>query len=139
MATRKEWRDEVNTWFNRTQMNRGNGINFFFEKESDLSEEELSTNMAAASSSNPMYKEYTIFARDTWLKKAKKRDLDEYACHEVVHCVTSPLFDLIKTIVDDLPETKAKVYREWAKRENEEITTHLTDILVNEAKTWRKN
>ncbi|KKM16385.1 hypothetical protein LCGC14_1686350 [marine sediment metagenome] len=137
MATRKEWREEGNKWLERTRIANGHTTEYVFSKEKDLDEEDRESGLTASSSSQSEYRIHTIYVRDKWLKKIKKEDIPEYICHEVVHLVTAPLHSFIKTVIDELPKNKQGTYKEWLRRENEEVTTHLTDILVNKAKTWR--
>ncbi len=59
--------------------------------------------------------------------------------NEVVHCLLSPVKSLANSIIKELPKNKQSTYKRWLTAEGEKLTTHLTDIMVNEAKTWRNN
>ena len=56
-------------------------------------------------------------------------DLDETACHEVLHAVMAPLVEFLDRVLDELPAKKQDTFIAWRNREVEEVTTHLTTAV----------
>ena len=129
MATKKQWTNEFNMWLKRFNMVNGYAISFEFIKQKDVPSQGPNFQYAATTSSIPEYKEHGITVNKDWLEETSLTGMKETACHEAIHLVTSPLHSIIMRVIEELPKTKQDIYRDWYRREDEEVTTHLTSIL----------
>ena len=77
------------------------------------------------------YKLITVVGDRAQITKMGDEELDDIACHEIVHAVVAPVGELLSTVIDELPAGKRSVYYDWKKRETETVTTHITNVMQN--------
>ena len=56
-------------------------------------------------------------------------DLDDLACHEVMHSVIGPVAELLDEVITALPAEQRQTYNDWRNREVEGVTSHLTGVV----------
>ena len=136
MATKKQWLASIQKWVERFGLAKDHKVEHEFVDKADLTKRGANVLYAASVSSLPEYKDHLVDVGLPWLHMTDKDDINKVSCHEAVHMVTSPTYSLAHSIIDELPVGKRDVYREWWKRENEEVTTQLTNILLR-VKEWK--
>lgn len=72
------------------------------------------------------YRSIRVTGDKKTISEMSDADLDETACHEIIHAVLAPLVELLDLIIDELPSHKRNTFVAWRNRESEEVTTHLT-------------
>ena len=83
------------------------------------------------------YKSFLVKADREILADATEEELDEHACHEMVHVVLEPMKDVAESLLKNLPASKRSGYVDWLARENEGVTEHLTKVLRSIVKKRR--
>lgn len=92
---------------------------------------EFATDNDAACSAQPEYRLATVYINPEVITKD---DIEEIVCHELLHCYVEALSTVAETLAK---KDSAKL--EWVRREEENLTNRLTDILVGAyAKPKRK-
>ena len=84
---------------------------------------------AAKMESQARYRSIKIIGDEKVIDNLDDEDLDETACHEVVHGVMAPLVEFLDLVLDELPAKKQDTFIAWRNREVEEVTTHLTTTV----------
>ncbi len=72
-----------------------------------------------------------LAAKRSAVESKSDAELDELACHEMLHVVLSPITDFVETFLDDFPAEKKKVLEKWWDRTNERVTEHLTRVIFH--------
>jgi hypothetical protein len=93
--------------------------------------------IAGEMDAKPRYKTMLVMVSRPWLESAKAADIEDTACHEVVHAVLAPLQDVAKAMLKRLSREERRGFEEWLDKENESVTTHFEHILRREAR-WPK-
>ncbi len=138
MATEKQWVSSFCTWLKRFDMDKGYQVRFYFNDTGEVKIHGSSYLYQAGTTSLPEYRDHEVNVNKSWLHGSSHEEMDETACHEAIHLITSQTHHLAETIIAELPKAKQEVYFDWYRRENEEVTTHLTSVLVFKAKGWNK-
>lgn len=139
MATEKQWVKNFSTWLKRFYMDKGHQVTYDFSGSQSVEIHGTLMQYQAGTTSLPEYKDHDVKINNEWLYKATQDEMNETACHEAIHLVTSPLHSLTEAIIDELPKAKQAVYIDWYRNTNEAVTTHLTNILICKAKEWDNN
>ncbi len=84
---------------------------------------------SAKMESQARYRSIKIIGDEKVISKMNDEDLDETACHEVVHATMAPLVEFLDRVLDELPAKKQDTFIAWRNREVEEVTTHLTTTV----------
>ncbi len=79
--------------------------------------------------SQARYRAIRIIGDEKVIGSLEDEDLDETACHEVVHATMAPLVEFLDRVLDELPAKKQDTFIAWRNREVEEVTTHLTTTV----------
>jgi hypothetical protein len=75
------------------------------------------------------YKSFLVKADREIVAEATDEELDEHACHEMIHVVLEPMKDVTESLLTQLPASRRAGYVDWLSRENEGVTEHLTKVL----------
>ena len=137
MATQKQWLTSIKKWIKLFGLSEDHKIQHEFVDKARLIKRGTDVLYAAGVNSLPEYKDHFIDVGLPWLHGTDEADIKRVSCHEAVHMVTSPTHSLARTIIDELPASKQDIYKEWWTRENEEVTTQLTNIMLR-AKEWKE-
>ena len=118
-------------WY-KTLALHGNKIKYGFWQNLVSSKENSAGNFerAAESVCYPEYLDHRITVNEGWLKCTDQEELDETICHEMLHIVTAPLWDLGNKIIGELPSQKKAIYEDWFTTENEKAISKLTEIIT---------
>lgn len=119
-------------------MDEGYQVRFFFNEENEVDIHGTSYKYQAGTTSNPEYRDHEVVISKDWLRGASLQEMNETACHEAIHLITSQTHNLAEIIIGELPKAKQDVYFGWYRRENEEVTSNLTNILMFKTKEWNK-
>ncbi len=84
---------------------------------------------SAKMESQARYRSMRIIGDEKAINEMDDEDLDETACHEVVHATMAPLVEFLDRVLDELPAKKQDTFIAWRNREVEEVTTHLTTTV----------
>jgi hypothetical protein len=136
MATQKQWLKSIRKWIERFGLSKDHRVRHEFVNDEAIKKRGMDVRYAAGTNSLPEYKDHYVDVGLPWLHGTNSNRINEISCHEAVHMVTSPTHALAMTLLDELPKTKQEVYREWWHRENEEVTTQLTNIILR-SKEWK--
>lgn len=74
------------------------------------------------------YKLITITGDEESIRTMNDREIDELACHEIMHIILDPLHELLLEVISKLPKAKHEPYTNWLTRELESTNTHLTNV-----------
>ena len=95
----------------------------------DLIDENSDERRSAKMESQARYRSIRIIGDEKVIGNLNDEDLDETACHEVVHATMAPLVEFLDRVLDELPTKKQDTFIAWRNREVEEVTTHLTTTV----------
>ena len=95
----------------------------------DLIDENSDERRSAKMESQARYRSIKIIGDEKVIGSLDDEDLDETACHEVVHATMAPLVEFLDRVLDELPAKKQNTFIAWRNREVEEVTTHLTTTV----------
>jgi predicted metal-dependent hydrolase len=132
LVTKKELKAITNKWHKRLGVQE-NEIHYKFQNElegSGSNRNSGAANSSAMTTSWPEYRYFEIDISNSWLKRANIKEVEATICHELVHVLTSQTYDLAHSIIRELPKTKQDIYTDWFRRENEEVTTSITNVLI---------
>ena len=95
----------------------------------DLIDENSDERRSAKMKSQARYRSIKIIGDEEVIGNLDDEDLDETACHEVVHATMAPLVEFLDRVLEELPAKKQDTFIAWRNREVEEVTTHLTTTV----------
>jgi len=95
----------------------------------DLTDKNSDERRVAKMESQARYRAIRIIGDEKVIGNLDDEDLDETACHEVVHATMAPLVEFLDRVLDELPAKKQDTFIAWRNREVEEVTTHLTTTV----------
>lgn len=84
---------------------------------------------AARCENEPRYKK-VYFSINKWhLDSTNDNDLDETACHEVIHQIIGPLNDVAYEVINSMPKSKQEGWHKYRIYQMEFVTSHLTNVI----------
>ncbi|KKN08407.1 hypothetical protein LCGC14_1057050 [marine sediment metagenome] len=83
------------------------------------------------------YRYAIIEVHENSFDDASNKNIDNKACHEVMHVLMAPYANISWKLLQELPSQERKVYKKWRKSEEEEFTSRLADIICSLKKTQR--
>ena len=94
---------------------------------------------AATVDTRPEYHSIIITGDEKVISNLDDVQLEETACHEVIHAVLAQMDELTKEIIEQLPKGKREVYASWHRRELEEVATRLEAAVLHLHKAPRSS
>lgn len=132
MATQRDWKKATRTWYNRLGLWGNTIFHEFKDGTNNGMTGKLDFEPAASIACSPDYLFHHVDVRASWLKTASKDDVDETACHELIHAVLSPLDSCTYKIMDAIPnKQKREAFMDWYKKEQEQVTTRLANSFIS--------
>ena len=112
---------------------------FIFTKFDNEVVEEKNYNLNQSKASNfiicstvdtsPEYRYAIIEVHENSFDGASNKDIDNKACHEVIHILMAPYASISWKLLQEIPSQERKVYKKWRKSEEEEFTSRLAGII----------
>lgn len=84
--------------------------------------------LAAATAIDYPYSQATVSLNP----KEPEHDDEAVACHEMLHCVLSPLLEVGNQMLDRLPPHEKEGFDRWLISANERVTSHLERVFMQE-------
>ena len=60
------------------------------------------------------------------------KEMNESACHEVLHVVVAPYDAMVQEMLMALPQEKREGFEKWHDQAKEELVTHLQNVFIYE-------
>ena len=123
------WHRSCVKWLYLLELGRYELLTRLEDLNKDLIDKNSDERRAAKMESQARYRSIRIIGDEKVIGNLDDEDLDETACHEVVHAVMAPLVEFLDRVLDELPANRQNTFIAWRNREVEEVTTHLTTTV----------
>lgn len=83
----------------------------------------------ATASVRPEYFRALLSIKRSRMRDCTDEELDENACHEVLHIAMAPFADAFYDLIEAMPKAKREGWRARRAYEHERVTSHLTTVV----------
>ena len=83
----------------------------------------------ATASVRPEYFRALLSIARSRVRDCTDEELDENACHEVMHIVVSPFADAFYELIEAIPKARGEGWTARRMYEHERVTSHLTTVV----------
>ena len=137
MATEASFIRVAEKW--KKQLNLQNEtISYTFEDNIVQDDDKVANRITQAQTNSlAEYQCHDISVSKDWLSRATPESINEVACHEMVHVLTSGVWGVGWDIIRDLPKNKQGTYGKWFGKEVELATVKTVDALMKGKKIGR--
>lgn len=126
----KRWKQACERWVNRLGL-KDYSRTYKIECEgiTGLDNAAVPGVVAACCETNTRYKWFKATATLEFMRETDDDELDETACHEIVHAVIDPIDAVTREVIDALPKGARQGFDAYRAAALERTTTHIEHVL----------
>lgn len=133
---RRRWKKAIRKWQHALLLD-GFAVNLVYEKpspaDSNATLPSENWSVIGRTEVKPMYLDSRITVDPDFIKEATDAEIDEKACHELVHVLLGRVDNFVNEMFGALPPSKHQGFVAWWHEVHEFTTTHIQRVAAAKA------